>query len=110
MNANVVQQLVDLGAPPEVIAAARAKVDAVPVTRDFGVWEENWTSVRLFRNLGTQWIVVAGMCGVRYMGINYDVVEGQMRRLRIPPKKWPEYWDDLDVMEKAALPLLNKST
>ncbi len=110
MNSDIVQQLVNLGAPPDVIDAARGKAEAAPATRDFGVWEENWDSVRLFRNLGTQWIVAVGMAGARYLGINYGVVECQLRRLGIPRKQWPAFWDDLDVMERAALPLLNNTT
>lgn len=109
MNSDIVQQLVDLGAPPDVIQEARGKSEAPPVRREFGVWQENWIAVMLFRNLGTQWNVVAGMGGAFYTGLKYEVVEGQMRRLRIPQKKWPDYWDDLYVMEAAALPLLNKS-
>ncbi|MGZ9027382.1 MAG: DUF1799 domain-containing protein [Telluria sp.] len=109
MTDDVVAQLEAHGAPPEVIEAARSRNAAVaPVDDAFEVWPENWTSVSLFLNLESQWDIVSGMGGFAYVGIKYEVVPEQMDRLRIPRRKRPEFWDDLALMERTALPLKNK--
>lgn len=80
----------------------------MPTDQDFHVWQENWTALQLFLKLETQWAMEVGMAGAVYTGLKYEAVEPQMRRLRISPDDWPEYWDYLELMEHAALPLLNK--
>ncbi|NML62270.1 DUF1799 domain-containing protein [Massilia sp. RP-1-19] len=113
MTDDIVDQLVALKAPPDVIEAARDRAQArrggaAAANDTFDVWPENWTSVQLFLNVSTQWDVVAGMSGLIYMGLKYEIVPEQMDRLRIARKKRADMWGDLSLMERAALPLLNK--
>jgi len=96
-----------LSAPPEVIEAAIPRVE--PVAVDFLVWEENWRAVSLFAGLATQWRMHIGMAGVHYQGLDYDAVKTVLMLKRVPRSAWPETFDDLQVMERAALPLLNES-
>lgn len=109
MSDDVVTQLIALNAPPEVVEAARARAGVGDQGEAaFEVWEENWTAVMLFRNLGTQWEIVSGMAGMIYLGLKNEVVPEQMDRLRISRRDRPQYWDALDLMVRAALPLMNK--
>jgi hypothetical protein len=108
MSDDIVGQLLAAKAPPAVIDAARKRIEVAPVDQDFHVWPENWNAVQLFLKLSTQWDVRVGMAGAAYIGIRYESVPGQMARLRILPEEQPDYWDYLELMERAALPLLNK--
>lgn len=77
-----------------------------PVADDaFGVWPENAASVELFCRCATQWNVVAGMAGLVHIGLRYEAVEPVMRMRRA--KDRAALFDDLQVMEGAALAVLN---
>jgi len=89
-----------------VIQAARDK--SKPVDLDFHVWEENWPAVSLFLGLSTQWVVQLGMAGLVYLGLNYVAVKSTVELELIPQEQWPDLFHGLRVMERAALPLLNK--
>ena len=106
MDNDIVEQLRMLGAPPEVIAAA---IPAAPIAVDFLVWEDNWRAVSLFSGLATQWRMHIGMAGVHYQGLDYTAVETTLRLERVPRVLWTETFRELQVMERAALPLLNES-
>lgn len=90
-----------MGAPEEVIE--KALRSAEPQEEVFDVWEENWKSVLFFLACATQWNV-AGMGG--YTGMNYPGIESVMRIRRI--KDRAALFEDLQVMEFAALEVLNK--
>lgn len=85
------------GVPDEEIAAGTHEEPAPP----FLVWRENAESLLLFLDLDTQWRLgsVHG-CSVK-VGLDYTAVEAVMRIRRT--KKRREVFDDLMVMERAAL-------
>lgn len=70
---------------------------------DFAVYPENWEAVQLFLKLGTQWRVGA-MGG--FFGLDYSSVESTMRICRVRKKR--KVFEQLRIMEVAALPVLNK--
>jgi hypothetical protein len=90
-----------MGAPPEVIEEAQRR--AQPAEEICDVWEENWNSVLFFFACATQWNV-GGMGG--YLGLNYPGVEALMRMQGMKNRK--ALFGDLQVMEFAALEVLNK--
>lgn len=87
-----------MGAAPEIASAAQ---QASP-TQDFEVLEENWEAVAMFMRLQTQWII--GGMGA-YIGLNYQSVEFLFRIEGVKNER--ELLDDLQVMERAALPIIN---
>lgn len=88
-----------MGAAPEIAAAAQA---ATP-TIDFEVFEENWRAVSMFMRLQTQW--VPSFAGV--MGLRYQSIEFLFRIEGVADSDQRELFADLQVMEAAALELLN---
>lgn len=69
------------------------------------MWPENAASVEFFCRCATQWNVAAGMAGLYYLGLRYEAVESAMRMRRV--KGRATLFDDLQVMEGAALAALN---
>ncbi len=67
------------------------------------VWRSNWSALRLFCAAGTQWRTAGSMGGIGWIGLDYQAVELVERRLGIGPVSWA----DLQVMEGAALAVLN---
>lgn len=86
-------------APSEIEAVASG---AAPEEEHFEVWPENWEAVQLFLRLSSQWRYGA-MGGV--IGLDYPSVESVMRMLRVKDKA--TMLDELQVMERAALEVLN---
>ena len=64
---------------------------------DVEVWPENWPIVMLFCRLRTQWQV--GMSGE--VGLRYEAVYPLLDRLFADD--WQQAFDDLQVLERAAL-------
>ena len=62
----------------------------------------------LFQALETKWDLLAGMAGVAFRGINWPSAEVEIRARRIPLKDRRQVLADLRLMERAALPLLNR--
>lgn len=91
-----------MGAPPEVIEAARRKAE--PEEEVCWVYEENWNSVLFFFACATQWVV--SMSG--RTGLNYPGVESVMRMHGTKRKDRKALFADVQVMEFAALEVLNK--
>jgi hypothetical protein len=92
------EDLAVLGISPE-------KTDDTEESSDeslFEVWEENWDAVQVFVRLTTQWNF-AGMGA--HIGLNYQSVDFVFALLDIKNRK--EVFDDLRVMELAALAELN---
>lgn len=52
----------------------------------------------------TQWRT--GSSGV--VGLDYGAIEPVLRLRRIDPQRWPALFDDLRVMERAAIKAINK--
>ncbi|MBO0346045.1 DUF1799 domain-containing protein [Roseibium sp. CAU 1637] len=71
----------------------------------FDVWRCNWRSVTAFLSLETQWRVAAGPAGFAFLGLDYTAAKsafsGRSRRA------WQNLLADLQIMERAALPILN---
>lgn len=74
----------------------------------FEVWPENMPSVRFFSIVSGQWRALAGFAGSRFIGLDYAAVESSMNMHGIKHKQRPRIFEDLRVMEDAALPLLNR--
>lgn len=64
-----------------------------------GVWPDNWDAVNLFVAMLTQWRM--GFSG--RTGLDYGVVPTVLRLLGIARSSWPDLFQDLRVMEQAAL-------
>ena len=63
------------------------------------VWPENWRVVALFATLRTQW--QTGMGGAT--GLRYEAVYPLLDRQYSDPDEWDQAFDDIRVMEAAAL-------
>lgn len=64
---------------------------------DVDVWPENWPAVELFHQLRTQWnVAMAGPTGLRYEAV-YPLLD------RLFADDWQQVFDDLQVLERAAL-------
>jgi hypothetical protein len=66
------------------------------------VFEENWAVVEMFLRLQTQWRM--SMSGV--LGLDYVAVEWMLRLYGVEDQR--SMLEDLQVMEGAALTLINK--
>ena len=71
----------------------------------FEVWEENWCSVQAFARLGTQWR--HGMAGPT--GLDYAAVLASLRVMQIPEDDVRQVFEDIQVMESAALAKINSA-
>lgn len=85
--------------------ATEIQAAGTPPPAHFAVWTENWEAVQLFTRLSTQWRY-GGMGGV--IGLDYAAVEAAMRMIRIKPDQRSALLEDLQVMEGAALGVMNK--
>ena len=72
----------------------------------FEVYEQNWDSVMFFIRVRAQWNVISGMERVHWLGLNYAGVKARMPKSK---KKRKKLWAALDVMEAAALEVLNSA-
>lgn len=63
------------------------------------VWPDNLPAVNLLIAMGTQWRV--GMAGAT--GLDYTPLPVVMRHLRIPPADRDTVFDELRILEDAAL-------
>ena len=95
------------GAPPDVINRTLAAESADDGTVE--VWEENWPTVQVFLALSTQWRrEIPAMAGTMiWHGLHYPAVESTIRMMGLW-RKAAEIFEGLQVMESAALKLLNK--
>lgn len=73
--------------------------------RHFAVSSENWPSLLLFLDLETQWRMHLGANGLIWLGLDYAAAEALMRMKRMRARD--RLMSDLQVMERAALPVLN---
>lgn len=65
------------------------------------VWPDCQTSFNVFVGMATQWNR-AGMDG-SVVGLNYVSIEPVLRLIQVPSDVWPQVFDDLRIMEDAAL-------
>lgn len=69
------------------------------------VWEENYPAFNVFNALGTQWRY--SMNGIT--GLDYNVIPNVLKLLGIQRNEWTQIFDDIRIMESAALVEINKS-
>lgn len=89
-----------MGAPPEVLAQARATAAGKVA---LAILPCNLDAARVFWAMGTQWRVAAGMSGALRLGLDYGALPGVMRFLGIPRRRWGDVFEQLQVIELAAL-------
>lgn len=63
------------------------------------IWPDNVLPLRVFQAMGTQWRV--GFNGP--IGLDYNVLPGVIERIGVPEKERNQVFDDVQVMERAAL-------
>lgn len=68
------------------------------------VWPDNMPAVNVFTAAATQWRV--GSAGA--YGLDYGVLPDVMRMLGMPRSAWPQTFDDIRLMEDAALAEMRK--
>lgn len=69
------------------------------------IWECNMQAFQFFQRIGTRW-VVGGMGGVT--GIRWEAVYPLMDKMGLEPEAWDALLSDLEVMERAALEVINR--
>ncbi|ESH90793.1 hypothetical protein B551_0222760 [Cupriavidus sp. HPC(L)] len=86
-------------APPEdELSAFGLKLSDV-IPDDIEVWPDNEAAVSIFVQMGTQWRVGVG----GPVGLDYSALRFVMRMQRVPPAEQPDLFEDIRVMEHAAL-------
>lgn len=70
------------------------------------VWPENYLSLQVFEAMGTQWRT--GMSGPT--GLDYTALPIVMRQMQVPKKKRKQLFDDIRVMEGAALKVMREQS
>lgn len=82
-----------------------ATEDATKGSRDsIRIWSINQPALQLFLDCSTQWIRLAGPGGLVFAGLDYGGVEVVMRQ---NGHDAPDLFRQLQIMEMAALPVLN---
>jgi len=75
-----------------------------PEPEQFEIWKENRHTVAVFCAMGTQWDVNAD--GVR-IHLKYEALPAVERMFPdIPKKKWPRIYNEIRIMEAAALEVI----
>ncbi len=98
VNEEARKQLLSLGIDPDADQEAETVVP---------VWPENRQSVHVFMRLRTQWRV--GMAGAT--GLDYAALTPELWRLtKTRPRDRRRVFDDLQVLEVAALNEMNRKT
>lgn len=97
--------------PPEWQAAIEAREQELKKDADvddeyFAVWAENWDAVIVFCNLRHCWRIDA-MSG-SYLGLDRTAIESTLRLMRVKKKNHTKIFEQLMIMEDAALGVLNK--
>ncbi len=93
MDDEIVAQLKKMGAPDEVIAAARARQPQ----EDVEVFEDCLFSLETFSAMCTQWRI-GGVDGVK-VGLDYGPLPFVMRRCGVPPGQRDQVFEDIQLME-----------
>lgn len=86
------------GAPEDVIA----ELEQAQKVEDFEVWPDCWPAVQLFLRLQTQWRVTQGA----FVGLDYSAARWIFDLYA--PDDYKETFEQLVVIEHAALSLLNE--
>lgn len=70
------------------------------------MWPENWPAFQLFVKLQTQWLT--GFKG--RTGLNYPSLFPLMDRLKLSDSEYENLFDDIRVLELAALEEMNQTS
>lgn len=70
---------------------------------DVEVWPENYAALNTFSRVSSQWLVGQG----GPIGLNYCALYPVLDRLGLPDAEWNQMFDDIRVMEAAALAAMN---
>ena len=81
-----------------------AGIAALQAAEEYQIWPENMPAVALFVTLSTQWRT--GMGGP--IGLDYNVLFYRMDRLKLSDQEHEWMFDDIRVIEAAALTAINK--
>ena len=100
-DSSLVEDMKRFGAPEELVEDMI--LEASPVVE---IWPDNYEVFQFFLSLSSQWVIIPGMAAVLRVGLRYESVEAIMRIKKI--KNRSELFDDLQIMEFAALEVLNK--
>lgn len=99
------------GAPPEAIAAYRARLFSEAEQRAIGIFPENWHAWNVFRAMGSQWRTTGGFAGRIYEGLDYGalpIVLAEHRRVE-PRQPLHVLMPQLRTLESAAREILNRA-
>ena len=108
------QELLDLGADESQIEDARARAEtfeeASPAFAPDDVWEENRQALRVFSECRWMSSVLSGMAGaVRiFEGISSQEIACTCDLLGVPPASRSDVLLGVRIMERVALPLMNR--
>lgn len=92
-----------MGLPEEALTALKAGEES---DRYFEVWEENWSSLKAFLAVQTQWRAIPMADGkVYFQGLDYAGVTAGLTGAGI--EATPALWADLRMMESAGRNRLN---
>ena len=72
--------------------------------KDCEVWPENMPAINLFNTVSSQWRI--GMNGPT--GLDYNVLFVRMERMKLSEQDYEWLFDDIRVIEAAALTCINK--
>lgn len=78
--------------------------DADFSAKPLAIWPETLPPLRVFAALDTQWRV--GFGGAT--GLDYNVLPTTLRLLGVPRADWPELFEDIRTMERAALDVMHQ--
>ena len=81
-----------------------AGMAAINAAQDVEVWPENMAAINLFNSLSTQWRV--GMNGAT--GLDYGPLFSRLDRMKLSEQDHEWMFDDIRVIEAAALTAMNK--
>ena len=76
-------------------------------TDDVEVWPENWPAFRLFCTVQTQWRHASGGTGAAATGLDYAALLAVMARMKLADEDHDALFDDVQVLERAALEAMN---
>lgn len=96
-----------MGAPQHLIDELQ-EATTKAIEDVFEVYAENWQTVQIFCQLASQWNLLSGMSSVVYQGLKYSSINDLFQIYNIPDVQRPVLFEKLQIMEFAALPVLNE--
>ena len=90
-------------AGPEHTGPVQLEIERLGTTETCGVHQDNWASVMLFCDVATQWRYLPTMTAALPLGLDYAAVTAVLDLDGRTPERRRELFDDLRLMEAAAL-------